>query len=432
MNIKSILKIILPKFILEIRRKVIKKIKVNDFLRIQKAYPHLVEKLRQNVSENQKIRVGFYVVYDASWGARPVFEKMLTDDFFEPKIVVCPDIARGIENQNEVLNKVYSELVSLYGKEFVILSYDKNRFVDYSDFFDIISVANPYDLMTYKYYRPSYLAKKKKLVIYNSYFYTGKLKYDINVLKSDSYNYFWKFFVDNEFTKKLAIQEQYIKGSNTVVSGCCKMDKFNDEYISNNYQKTILIAPHHTVRSINGYLNLSNFMRYHDLFLRLPAIYPNVKFIFRPHPLMFTTLRAEDLWGNEKVDNYISKLNSIANMEYSTSGEYFDVFNESDALIHDCGSFLAEYFYTGKPQCYLLQNDKTIETEYIEFGKRMLEHTYKAYSEQDIINFIDKVVLESDDYMKDERDDFSKSEIMVNYPNASQFEINYIKNLFCV
>jgi hypothetical protein len=46
---------------------------------------------------------------------------------------------------------------------------------------------------------------------------------------------------------------------------------------------------------------------------------------------------------------------------------------------------LAEYFYTDHPQCYIAKDKETIEKEYLDFGKEMLENTYLALDKETII-----------------------------------------------
>ena len=349
MFIKKILKKILPKSLYSVLKKI--KAFFRDKILIIK-YNYIQKELlkKQNsLKEKKQLSVGFYVIYDSSWGARPLYEKMQGNPTFSTKIVVCPDVARGKENEKQILANVYKRLSEKYGSENVLVSYDdkQNRYIDYSDLFDVINLSNPYDEMTAEYYQVKYLNSKNKLCFYNSYGYQGKLRYDIDLMKSDTFNIFWRLFVDNQATKDLAKKVQYIKGKNVIVSGCCKMDDFHvfteTKDSSSHYVKTIILAPHHTVDKSN--LNLSNFLMYADFFKELPAKYPQIKFIFRPHPLLFTKLRRADLWGEQKVDEYIKQITANKNVIYSTEGEYFDVFNESDALIDDCGSFLAEYFY---------------------------------------------------------------------------------------
>ena len=102
-------------------------------------------------------------------------------------------------------------------------------------------------------------------------------------------------------------------------------------------------------------------------------------------------------------------------------------FAESDCIINDCGSFLAEYFYTGKPQCYMLNKNIDLNFNFLQEGIEMLNNTYKAYSKDDIINFIDNVILKEKDYMKEVRVNYAGENIKINYPFAANAALNYLK-----
>jgi hypothetical protein len=136
-----------------------------------------------------------------------------------------------------------------------------------------------------------------------------------------------------------------------------------------------------------------------------------------------------NLWGKEKTDEYFLKLESFKNAKYDTSGDYFDLFINSDGMIHDCGSFLAEYFYTDNPQCYLLKNDDVINKEFTDFEKAMLNNTYKAFSRQEIVNFIDNIIIKGKDEMREQRDRFASENIKINHPNASDAILKILKSI---
>ncbi len=431
--IKKILKKFIPPKILNFYKTLKQKKYIEKPFLIQEKYKKIEKKLKRKCSSGYKLKIGFYVIYDSSWGARPLFEYLLNNNFFDVKLVLCPDTSRGNENQNKLLNDSYIRLKALYGENNVINSYDNKcrKFKDYIKQFDIISFENPYDSMTFKYYKINYAIKHNKLTFFNSYAYQGKLKYDIEVLiKSDEYSLFWKLFVDNPVTVEQSKEFQKIKGANVVLSGYCKMDKFIINNENHNKRKTIMIAPHHTVQTNIGNLHISNFLSYSDFFLELPALYPNIDFIFRPHPLLYYTLCKKEVWGPEKTNLYFDRISSFKNVTYSYDGEYFSDFNKSDALIDDCGSFLAEYFYTNKPQCYLLKEDLSNNQEFSDFGKELFNYIYTAYNQKDIIYFIDEVVLKDNDYLFNKRKEYANKNIIINYPNVSSFIYNYIKNIF--
>ena len=158
-------------------------------------------------------------------------------------------------------------------------------------------------------------------------------------------------------------------------------------------------------------------------------MYPDIDFVFRPHPVLFKILRRKKHWGNKRVDEYLGKMISLKNVTYSTSGDYLDIFAQSDGIIQDCGSYLVEYFYTKKPCCYMLKSPSDIENKFSELGKQCLDNCYIAYNQEDILDFLNNVIVKGIDPKKREREQFAEEQVMINYPHASAKIISEIKNI---
>ena len=79
-------------------------------------YKLSVMRLKAKISQNEKIKVYFLVIYDSVFPAAPVFEKMLNDNIFEPCVVVIPDISRGYQNMFYQLDKTFDTLSKKYAK----------------------------------------------------------------------------------------------------------------------------------------------------------------------------------------------------------------------------------------------------------------------------------------------------------------------------
>lgn len=387
----------------------------------------LLKNLRNKVKHGSRVKVGFLVVFDSVFQSLSLFEKMLQDDLFEPFIIVIPDVCRGKDNQMTRLSSTYVTLSSLYSG-YVFKGYDENTdtYVDFSGKMDIAVFNNPYDGMTHDIFGVKYL-RSKVLTVFVNYFYCGKLKQELDVIKSIEFSSFWKVFLENDISQKIVTENSIRKGKNTYVSGYVKMDGLSNVIQKHLDRKKIIIAPHHTVKNIHSRLALSNFLRYADFILNLPNRYPDVDFVFRPHPLLFIHLLNYGIWTQRQIDKYIDRIKMIPNILYQSGGEYFDVFVNSDALIHDCGSFLAEYFYTGKPQCFCLRQDKELSDNFTDNGINMLSYVYKALNEEDITKFIDEVVVNQMDYMHVSRLEYATKNLMINYPNASVYALEHIK-----
>ena len=105
----------------------------------------------------------------------------------------------------------------------------------------------------------------------------------------------------------------------------------------------------------------------------------------------------------EEYDDYINSWNSLVNAEAVFDGNYIDIFKQSDAMITDSVSFLAEYQFTGKP-LLLLESGKQL---YNDFGNELLKILYRCKHDDSkaIEAFIDKV-LDDKDSMKNIRKEF--------------------------
>ena len=128
------------------------------------------------------------------------------------------------------------------------------------------------------------------------------------------------------------------------------------------------------------------------------------------------TLEKDSLWGKKKVQQYLDEMTSNKNVEYQEGGEYFETFVNSDALIHDCGSFTAEYLFTNHPCCFMLKDDKTTDKNSNDFHKACINNHYKAYNQEQIIDFIENVVIKEKDTMFEKRKKFKEENLLINYP----------------
>lgn len=388
----------------------------------------LFDKVKLSFKYNGKIRVAFFVIYDSVFPAETIYETMIKDLNFDPLIIVIPDIARGEENMFYQLNKTYNSLSKKY--DCVIQSYDQTtkNFVDYSNYYDLVCTANPYDSMTHEYYRIK-TSLNKKLFFFINYGYPS-----INYAKKHVFNIpelskIWKYYIESENLLHEYKSSMLNGGENLIVAGYPKMDSLYDIIPVKRYRKRIIIAPHHTVRD-DFTLHISNFIRFSNFFLKLPCMYPEIDFVFRPHPLLKSQLENSDIWGIEKTEKYFNDISKLQNVEYQEGGEYLQTFVDSDGIIHDCSSFLAEYLYTEKPCCYILTDEAQINSVFMKNGIEMLEHYYLAYSEKNIIDFIENVIINSYDEKKYDREKFIKNILRYNYPSVSEFILNDLRKTF--
>lgn len=394
------------------------------FLLNQERQKYILKKLKKKIDSGEKIRVCFFVVFDFAWAYKPIYEAMLKDKTFDPFIVVIPDISRGKENLNFYFSQAYTSLSKKYQKVFKGYSVETEEFFDFSQKVDLICFPNTYENMTNYRFEIDYFLDKSVLPFYVNYSFSVTTWFR-KTLQDPAYSYFWKVFIPTASHLEEFQKHQPIKGKNAVVAGYCKMDRLAEQKIREREGKRIIIAPHHTITDWK-FLQISNFLKYSAFFLRLPELYPEIDFVFRPHPLLVVQLKKPEIWGEAKTKDYLAKLTAFKNVTYSEGGDYLNLFSNSDGIIHDCGSFLAEYLFTEKPACYLLKDEQS-KNWFIEIGKKCLDHCYQAYSEKEIINFIEKVIIKAEDPLKKKRVDFVNSDLKINYPFVTQQILAFLK-----
>ena len=273
--------------------------------------------------------------------------------------------------------------------------------------------------MVHEYHKICYIAKKNILPIYINYAFSHFKYGEQYIFSIPEMSLCWQVYMNNKFEFDKFTKLALSKGLNAKIVGYAKMDSFKIKKKEKDGKKIILIAPHHTIK--NNVLQISNFLYYYDFILTLPQKFPNVRFIFRPHPLLFTNLLNQGFWSKEQVSEYLEKIKSV--MEFSSGGDYLDIFNEADGIIHDCGSFISEWLYSGKKGCFV-SYDGLVFDQLTEYGKIALSHYFIAKNETDIISYINDVIDEKTKPLDMEK---IKDEIMLNYPNVSQKILDEIK-----
>lgn len=402
---------------------------INDdhkFIKAQKHYKSAIRKIRRNYHKRGKLKVAYLVVFNSVFPAKPIFEKMLSDASFEPTIIVVPNVEGTMKYQVDTLKEAYDNLSEQYPGR-VISGYDfkTDKYLDIKDNYDIIVFANPYKSLVHPFHYVEHFLDKNVLTLYVSYGFAA-LKYWEEVISTDFYNYMWKCTIETQSNFEHLKTVSKIKGKNGVVTGYIKMDKMAEAEVLPKTRKSILICPHHTIWGWKN-LNISNFLKYSEFFVKLPEMFPDIDFIFRPHPLLFANLRKHYVWSEQQIEHYMARLLKHKNMVYDTSGDYFDKFINSDAMIHDCGSFIGEYLYTEKPCCYMMKSKEETYNGLIPFGQKCMDQYYHAFSEEDIIKFIQEVVVDGKDPKKEQRVDFVNKELKINYPHAADATIDMIK-----
>ncbi len=188
------------------------------------------------------------------------------------------------------------------------------------------------------------------------------------------YHLSYKYYTDSIFYKK-EIEKYKYSTNNVEFFGFPKMDQYYFvDFIKRTNKKIIIYAPHHSV-NYSRYKS-ATFNDNYLTMLELAKKYSETTFwIYKPHPLLRDSSVHANIFSDiDEYDNYENQWRLLSNADVVSVGDYFPIFKESDGMITDSVSFLAEYQFTHKP---LLLLQSGLE-EYNEFGESIVEILYKC------------------------------------------------------
>lgn len=375
-------------------------------------------KILKRVQQKEKIKVAFFVIHEAVWKYDGLFKLLEKDHRFDPLVVVCPYMTFTRENMLREMDQSYNGFLKKGYR--VVRTFDPatRQWLDVKREVnpDIIFYCVPHKITRSKYFITSFL---NTLNCYVPYTFQTTYHFQQNY-NAFFHNALWKAYYPSTLHLNMAIHYGLNSGKNAVLTGYPGIDRFLGLNLSakaaakkSTSKKNIIWAPHHTIEGNNyGHdLFFSNFIRYHNFMQEMAILYKDQLFLtFKPHPALRPKLSHPTIWGVEKTEQYYNfwQENDFCALN---QGNYESLFEESDAMIHDCDSFMGEYLSLNKPVLYT-RRDGTVEERMNEFGRKALKVHYQASNEQEIMRFVEKIVLQGEDSMKDNRSEFIKNYIM--------------------
>lgn len=385
-------------------------------------YDKKLKQLQFKYNNNELINMVFLVNMVDMFTSEQLMILFQNNKYFNISLYVIPDTRLNKKEMIRTYNETYNKLKQKYPytHHSVLIDETSDTILEWYNIVkgnDIVFYPSLYDI-SFSLYNPYYAVQENILSVFIN---TNECVTVTNnkIYGIDNLNNFWKLFIDNSITYTEYKIYGQCEASNAVVVGNAKMDQL-DNYMKDarpSNQKTIIIAINNYESDDQKYTS-SNFETYAELLLELPIRYPNITFIFRLDAATLTILKRKNKWGENKVDNYINKMKSFPNVIYSTESDYLKIFANSDGIIQDNHSFLVEYFYTFKPCCYVLTSPNDIKTKFNSLGVKCLEQVYVAYNEAQITKFIEDVISNNNDHMKESRIEFARKEIITNYTNV--------------
>lgn len=208
----------------------------------------------------------------------------------------------------------------------------------------------------------------------------------------------WRIFARSQRSKVMFGKYCSAGNAHVVVTGHPKLDAFQINSVNSLSaglvekiagRKVILWTPHFSVGDLPTW---STFKTYGEFILSEISRRQDLFLLLRPHPLFFQAMRQHGLWDAQGERDFRRMINTADNLALDENPDYHAAFSIADALMADAGSFLLEFWPTGKPLLYLhCEGGLGINDD-----GDLVNHLYVGYNQTDIANFIDMVELGND------------------------------------
>ena len=374
-------------------------------------WPILLAKFRYRLAlrrirakaKNEPIRVLFVVGTSSKWKAQSLYDAMLESKVFEPYIVsaIC-DIETKLSISGKVEHiKRQREFFGGKGMRFISAFDEKTgRDVDLNALNpDIVFYHQPWDVMPVHF--PHYVAKSA-LTFYIPYYVPnyGDLEFDcgspfqrsmfgfitLNKMWAETYRVYLRWRLHSC---------RFIPLGHTALDGY----RFN-EYREKN-SKYVIFAPHWSIpcEGNENSENYSTFLWSGNVILEYAKQHREINWMFKPHPTLKMVLMSTGVWSEEAIQAYWDEWEKLGKVCYD--GNYYELFNEAEAIITDCGSFLVEFACTGNPIIYIVSD--VCKVVPIPASAMLFDSYYKVHNKNELVRALQDVVSAGRDDMRELR-----------------------------
>ena len=377
------------------------------------------KKVKAKLKGKTHLNVAFYVYDSAKWKCQSVYDLMTKDERFTPCVFVTKCNAPKNNFNNQTIDDIKKTYEFFKSKDMnVKYAYDleNDKFIPFEKMSpkpDIIIYQHPWYVETTQ---GPVVCSKFALTYYVPYYISdidNPIEYDLRF-----HRYIYRYYVPDEIIRKNYAPNMYDKGEKLIVAGHPQLDFYLDDKTENE-RKYVIYAPHWTVCGDN--LRYSTFDWNGYKILEFAEKHPELNWVFKPHPCLYNFLFMSGYMTKDDADEYYKRWHDVGIV--CEDGDYMQLFQNSIAMITDCGSFLTEYFFTKQPCIHLV-------SQYFkgnENVKRICETYYNVHNADEMNKFFEGVLIYKNDPKKQERLALLKK---LNYPNSAEFIVeDILKNL---
>lgn len=327
----------------------------------------------------------------------------------EAYILAIPD--KLIKKNNNVFHEDYGEnnsyqFCSQFCKN-TIDAYDREsrEWFDLKNFMpDYVFVQRPYDIHLPPQYQSKVLARYTKVCYipygYGLANYVSRMEYNLNFC-----NNVYAIFTENQKycdeLRSIYLNLFHADWKKINFFGYPRFDLHKGiKKEESRYKKTVLWLPRWTT---NRFVEATTFFKYKDILVDYFKKYPDIRFICRPHPLMFQNFVSMGEMTERERDEFKNMFKNTSNFYLDESPDYVKTMVNSDVFISDTSSLLVEEFVTSNPIIFCGVKKHYFDKD----NEKWARYMYSVSNHQELLESLDKL-LNGEDPLKEERRQYIK------------------------
>ena len=397
-------------------------------LTIRFRYDYNLLRIRKNCP-GRKIRVAFLVNELAKWKAQSLYDLMDASDRYEPFIVMTIADRDWSLSDDKMFEKYSSGKAYFEGRHMkVVDGYDfaLKRVVPVPDFeSDIVWYQQPWCYAEEQ--RPD-VASIWTLTCYIPYFVVNYGNRDMDY-GQQFHRDLWRHFILNRDWERVygKTGHWWSYAGRLLGLGHTGLDYIVNRRDELRHSDYVVYAPHWSIDCPGNENdeNYSTFLWTGRTMLEYAKAHRQVRWVFKPHPTLRKALHASGAWTDEEIGSYYKGWEDVGTACYT--GDYQELFLHSKAMVTDCGSFLTEYFATGKPLIHLLS--PAVKFSPHKLSSKMFDSFYKVSQLEELPEVLDQIVIEGKDPKCREREKVLR-EMDFGTRSAAQNILDYLDSIF--
>ena len=346
----------------------------------------------RRIRRSGPIRVGFLCQFIPAWAKmETLYRLMQADERFEPYLICVPSNIQNcrLTAPESMLNDTYQYFLDRGYAEARNALIGPEQWLDLRELgLSYVFYTRPYNTFMPEPYTSSAVSKFSRVCM---------LMYSMNFAVEDcgialnrqfmSRVYF--YFAETDYARQLHIRQNRLAHrlglQKTLCVGLPALDTLaaakeqassSWDFSKNGFR--VMWTPRWTTDPTAGG---SNFFTYGAHMLRLAREHPDIDFLLRPHPLMFSHFIETGEMTAQEAESYQAECASMTNVALDKQSQYDATLWGTDVLISDISGIVPEFLFTGKPVIFCATN---MQLELLEPMKKLLTGCYTVHDSQEL------------------------------------------------